>query len=366
MGKASFWLAPLLCVALACPPAIAAERGSAKEGQRKEKSATDASSKGEPSKGEPSKETPKQASSNDGLDKDAVNAAAFKADAPSGAVSPIVIKAEVLLDRASVSPGVIDGKSGNNFRKALAAYAEIKGMPSGDKLTEAVWQSLTQDQEPVLVDYTITDKDVAGPFIEKVPTDYGEMAKLKALSFTSPAEALAERFHMDERLLKQLNPDADLSKAGTQIVVANVKRDPIKGKIARIDVMKKDGQVRALDKDGKLVIAYPATVGSDDTPSPTGALKVRAVAKNPDYTYNPDKNFKQGKNNKVLRIPPGPNNPVGTVFIALTKPTYGLHGTPEPSKVDKTESHGCVRLTNWDVEQLATAVKKGLPVTFVE
>ena len=204
------------------------------------------------------------------------------------------------------------------------------------------------------------------PFIESVPKDYGEMAKLKALAYTGPVQLLAARFHMDERLLKELNPDVDFSKAGTKIVVASVKRDPITRKIARIKVDKETNQVRALDEDGKLIIAYPATIGSEETPSPSGSYEVRAVAMNPEYTYNPEKNFKQGDNDEKLRIAPGPNNPVGTAFIALTKPTFGIHGTPEPSKIDKVGSHGCVRLTNWDAEQLAKAVKKGTPVEFVE
>ena len=299
------------------------------------------------------------------LSKDAINAAAFK-PVSAGAVSPQIIKAEVLLDRAQASPGVIDGKSGANFKKAIAAFAEMHGLPAASDLNEDVWQALTKDGEPVLVDYTIDAKDVAGPFIDKVPTDYSEMAKLKALSYTGPAELLAERFHMDARLLKELNPNVDLSKAGTAILVANVKRDPIKAKIARIDIDKTRDQVRALDADGKLIVAYPATVGSDETPSPSGSYKVKAITKNPAFTYDPEKNFKQGKNNRKLRIAPGPNNPVGTVFIALTKPTYGIHGTPDPEKIDKTGSHGCVRLTNWDAEQLAQAVKKGTPAAFVE
>lgn len=302
----------------------------------------------------------------DQLSRDTVNAAGFAAKVAASTVSPTVIKAEVLLDRAQSSPGVIDGIIGDNFRKAISAYVETHDMPAASDLTEAVWQSLTKDADPVLVDYTISDKDLAGPFIGKVPTDYGDMAKLKALAYTDITQSLAARFHMNEKLLKQLNPDADLSKAGTTIIVANVRRDPIAGKIARIDVDKKRDQVRALDGAGKLIIAYPATVGSEDTPSPSGSYEVRAVAVNPTYTYNPEKNFKQGNNDKVLEIAPGPNNPVGTVFIALTKPTYGIHGTPDPTKIDKAGSHGCVRLTNWDAEQLAKAVKKGLPVAFVD
>ena len=306
------------------------------------------------------------AQTNPGLTKDAVNAAAFTSKLPAGALSATTVKAEVLLDRAQASPGVIDGKSGDNLRKAVAAFAEQRGLPDTKELNESVWAELSKDSEPVLVDYTISKDDVAGPFIDKVPKDYAEMAKLKALSYTDVAQLLAAKFHMAVPFLKQLNPDADLTKAGTTIVVASIKSRPIGGKIARIDVDKSRDQVRALDAQGKLVVAYPATIGSDETPSPSGSYQVRAVAVHPDFTYDPEKNFKQGKNDTKLRIAPGPNNPVGSVFIALTKPTFGIHGTPEPEKIDKTGSHGCVRLTNWDAEQLAKAVKKGTPVAFVE
>lgn len=300
------------------------------------------------------------------LSKDAVNAAGFSAKAPQHTVVAHILKAEVLLDRAQASPGVIDGKTGDNFKKAVTAFAETHGLPPATDITEDVWQALIKDAEPVLVDYTIDAQDVAGPFIGKVPVDYSKMAELPALAYSDSTQLLAAKFHMDLPLLKSLNPDADLSKAGTTIVVAAVKPSPITRKITRIDVDKPHGAVRALDAAGKLVVAYPATIGSDDTPSPSGSYKVRAIARNPTYTYDPDKNFKQGKNDKKLTIKPGPNNPVGTMFIALTKPTYGIHGTPDPAKIDKTGSHGCVRLTNWDAEQLGKAVRKGIPVTFIE
>ena len=203
------------------------------------------------------------------LTKDAVNAAPYGAAESSGAVSAQTIKAGVLLDRAQASPGVIDGKVGDNFRKALASYAETHDMPAPKGLSEPLWQALTRDTEPALVDYTITEKDVAGPFIDTVPKDYGEMAKLKALSYTGPVELLASRFHMDERLLKQLNPKVDFAKAGTVIVVANVKRDPIKAKIVRIDIDKTTARSARSTRTGS---------SSSPTPRRSGATPRRRPA----------------------------------------------------------------------------------------
>ena len=206
---------------------------------------------------------------------------------------------------------------------------------------------------------------MAGSFVASIPEDYGEKAKLEKLSYTSVTEMLAERFHMDESYLKSLNSDANFSRVGTIIRVANIGQ-PSTRQVAKIVADKGEKQVFAYDADNKLVASYPATIGSTDTPSPTGTHLISRVVLDPDYTYNPDINFKQGKNNKILTIPPGPNGPVGSVWIALDKPTYGVHGTPEPSKIGKAESHGCVRLTNWDAQELAKLVKTGVPVEFVE
>ena len=178
-------------------------------------------------------------------------------------------------------------------------------------------------------------------------------------------EALAERFHMDEAYLKALNPGVNFNRPGTIIKVANFGK-LVSTPVARIVADKSQKQVFAYDEAGKLVAAYPATIGSSDTPSPSGTHAVSRIAFNPNYTYNPKVNFKQGDNDRVLTIPPGPNGPVGTVWIALDKPTYGIHGTPEPSKIGKTHSHGCVRLTNWDAAELAKLVKPGVPVEFVD
>ena len=230
---------------------------------------------------------------------------------------------------------------------------------------EGIKKALAASGGDPFINYTLTAADVAGSFVASIPEDYGEKAKLERLNYTSVTEMLAERFHMDEGYLKALNPNANFSRVGTIIRVANVGQ-PATRQVARIVADKGRKQVFAYDADNKLVVSYPATIGSTDTPSPSGTHLVSRVVLDPDYTYNPDVNFKQGDNSKILTIPPGPNGPVGSVWIALDKPTYGVHGTPDPSKIGKTESHGCVRLTNWDAQELAKLVKPGVPVEFVE
>jgi lipoprotein-anchoring transpeptidase ErfK/SrfK len=178
-------------------------------------------------------------------------------------------------------------------------------------------------------------------------------------------EALGERFHMDENYLKELNPGKDFTIPGTIIKVISPGANRT-GMVSKIIADKARKQVFAYGPMGELIAAYPASIGSDDTPSPSGIHLVARVALDPNYTYNPKINFKQGANNKVLTVPPGPNGPVGTVWIALDKPTYGIHGTPDPSRIGKTQSHGCIRLTNWDARELAKMVKPGVTVEFVD
>ena len=284
--------------------------------------------------------------------------------APKGGVSPAILRAEVMLDRVHASPGVIDGRDGNNFQDALATYAKSRSLPAHG-LDAKLWDALVKESPgPVLMDYALADADVAGPFVPNIPKDYAEQAKLKALAFRSPAQKLGAKFHMSEELLGQLNPGVDLGKAGTKILVADVGAPPIHGKLKSILVDKRKGQVLALDARGKVLAAFPATIGSKELPSPSGTYKVKGVAWNPIYYYDPDKNFVQGENHEKLKLPPGPNNPVGSVFIALSKPTYGLHGTPDPDKIDKGASHGCVRMTNWNATELAHLVRRGIVVRF--
>ncbi|MGF7159912.1 lipoprotein-anchoring transpeptidase ErfK/SrfK [Rhodoligotrophos appendicifer] len=276
--------------------------------------------------------------------------------------NPAIARLQILLDRAGASPAVIDGFDGENVSKAIRTFEALNALPVDGILDEEVID-LLETKDPVVTRYTISAEDVS-EIVDPLPTDYAELAKLKFLGFTSVAEALSEKFHMDLDFLKALNPQASFSK-GEQIVVA-IPGKPIEGTVARMEADKKLGQLRAYDAQDKLLVAYPATVGSDDNPSPKGKHKVAAIAPNPNYTYNPDVNFQQGQNTKALILAPGPNNPVGTMWIDLTEPTYGIHGTPEPSEIDKTASHGCIRLTNWDAEELAGMVKKGVTVTFVQ
>ncbi|MFC6488294.1 L,D-transpeptidase [Nitratireductor sp. GCM10026969] len=276
-----------------------------------------------------------------------------------------VAKFQVLLDRVGASPGVIDGRTGDNVNKAIDAYKEIawQRMRTYDK--EWIEAELERTGGPAFTEYTITAEDAAGPYIASVPSDYSEKAKLERLGYTRVSEMLAERFHMDEKFLIALNPEANFERAGTIIRVVD-PGEPAEYEVARLVADKSSKQLRAYNGAGRLVAAYPATIGSADTPSPTGTHEVARVAFNPEYTYDPKKNFKQGDNDRVLTIPPGPNGPVGSVWIALSKPSYGIHGTPDPSKIGKTYSHGCVRLTNWDAEELAGRVKPGVTVEFVE
>ena len=286
--------------------------------------------------------------------------------ATAGKPSPLLIKVEVLLDRAHFSPGVIDGRPGGNLTNAISAYARTHGLsdPKG-AVTEPLLSALTaQDRGAITQTYQITPGDEAGPFIGKVPVGFVEQSKLPALGYTDPAQELSEKFHMSTGLLKALNPGADFTKAGTTIIVVQPGVSPLP-KVARVEVDKAANQVRALDGAGKILAAFPATVGSTERPAPSGEWAVKAVAPHPDYTYDPKKLTFGPASKGVLTIKPGPNNPVGSTWIALTKESYGIHGTPDPSLIGKVASHGCVRLTNWDAAMLGKAVTKGTPVIFV-
>jgi lipoprotein-anchoring transpeptidase ErfK/SrfK len=198
-----------------------------------------------------------------------------------------------------------------------------------------------------------------------VPTKLDDMKGLKALSYGSARERVAERFHMSEALLSKLNPGQKFERAGDEIYVAQVAERLERAKAAKLEVDKTAQTLRAFDKDKKLIAFYPITAGSSEKPAPNGELKIRNVARNPTYRYNPEYAFKGVRSKESFTVAPGPNNPVGLVWIALPGEGYGIHGTPEPAKIGKTDSHGCIRLTNWDALRLAEIVSKGTSVTLV-
>lgn len=274
---------------------------------------------------------------------------------------PALARLQILLDRAGASPGVIDGLDGGNLRKALRAFQMMNGMYPDGELTFAVAARLDAPGDAIGT-YTITQDDlsaISGP----IPDDYAEKALMNHLGYETMAELVAERFHMDIGLLQGLNPDARFA-VGETINVAMTGQNR-KGKVTWIEADKTLRQVRVYGEGGVLLAAYPATIGSQDNPSPSGTHVVKHAVTMPGYTYNPRINFQQGENAGVLTIPPGPNGPVGSVWIGLSKPSFGIHGTPEPARIDKTGSHGCIRLTNWDAEELAAMVTPGVTVDFL-
>jgi lipoprotein-anchoring transpeptidase ErfK/SrfK len=305
-----------------------------------------------------------------GLNLEGVNNAEWSSMSGKGAEpDPALVRVQVLLDRARFSPGVIDGHQGENFRNAVEAFERAHELKPDGIPDEEVLAKLNEiSAEPALIEYTITEEDVKGPFV-RIPEKLEEQADLDRLGYSSPEELLAEKFHMDADLLRALNPGRAFDTTGSTIVVANVDAKTASdkpGKVAKLVIAKSGHVLRVLDKDGQVLAVYPASIGSEEKPAPSGSHTVRAVVRNPNYTYNPDYAFKGVKAKEKFEIKPGPNNPVGSTWIDLSVESYGIHGTPEPEKVGKAYSQGCVRLTNWDAAELAEMVEKGTVVEFIE
>jgi lipoprotein-anchoring transpeptidase ErfK/SrfK len=278
----------------------------------------------------------------------------------------------VLLDRQGFSPGQIDGRAGRNFSRALAAFRSSRNIATTGAPDCDTWQELGGDAaEPTLTAYTITDEDINGPYAPEIPEDLSRQASLPALEYRTALEKIAERFHASPALLRKLNPGL-IIEAGRQLSVPAVQAfDPVTKpagdpgtKDVTIEVTREESALRAFWPDGTLVFFAPVTTGSRHDPLPPGRWTVEGVSWRPRFHYNPDLFWDAKPGDSKSTIQPGPNSPVGVVWIGLDLNHYGLHGTPEPGEVGRTASHGCVRLTNWDAARLAALVRPGTPVVF--
>lgn len=319
---------------------------------------------------------------------DAWNAEAFSAatEVPSigqGSSGKAVVRAQILLDRLWYSPGEIDGRYGLNMQRVVRAFQTDAGVPVNGRVDKATWTALRgagsvasapdssasaassadAASPQLLTTYKITDKDMAGPF-QKTPTPMTERAKLNALPYASVEEMLGERFHISPALMAQMNPSQKLA-AGVSIVVPNVAdtKPPARARSIRIDKASKVLYLMAAD-DKTPVAAFPISIGNEkNDPLPIGEMKIRNEVSMPDFTFDPSL-LKSASSQDVekLRIPPGPNNPVGSFWMGLSKPHWGIHGTPEPSTVGHSETNGCIHLTNWDAERVSRLAKAGFVV----
>ena len=307
---------------------------------------------------------------------------------PAGAPVRVesVLQAQVALDRAGFSPGVLDGREGISFAIALTGFQKARGLPATGQYDEATASALLGDRpQPATWLVRVPEDFAKGPFFA-VPKDLNEQAKLPALGYRNLLEKLAERFHTTPEALTALNrPDTKVG-AGATIRVPAIANQPV----ARIEgdergwgetraslgvakaqpqadhivVDNSDGVLRAYDAQNRLIAQFPATMGSQHDPLPIGTWEIKGLSRNPDFHYNPDLFWDAASTDQKAVLKPGPNGPVGVVWIDLSKPHYGIHGTPEPQTIGRTESHGCIRLTNWDAARLAQMVRSGVEAVF--
>lgn len=285
-----------------------------------------------------------------------VNEATWKADTKID--RNVATKLQALLNWNHSGVGAVDGYWGKNTRKAMQAFQKAQGLPVTEAVNEETWQALTKNStltsQPVLVSYQLTDADV-NVKTTQIPASAEAKAKLDGMYYESVLEALGEKFHISRDYLKSLNPNASF-KSGETIIVYN-PGNPNTTPVSRVVADKDTQTLYAYDDSDNLVASYPTTVGSTATPSPTGTHKVKVKIHEPNYTYTSD-------NGKKSIIPPGPNNPVGVVWIGLSKPSYGIHGSPDPERISRQASAGCVRLTNWDALSLLGVIQDGATVEF--
>jgi lipoprotein-anchoring transpeptidase ErfK/SrfK len=283
---------------------------------------------------------------------------------PATTAEARVIRAQILLDRARFSPGQIDGRYGDDLEIAVKGYQQEHQLSPDGIIGAEMWRALSADQRPLLKRYTITAADLKGPF-RPIPRDVRERARMKWMGYESPVEGLAEKFHASPRLLAALNPGKNLEKIGEVIVVPSVERAAAR-RATRVVVSKSKRTVTAYGAGETILAQYPATLGGPHDPLPIGNWKITSVQRNPWFNYDPVHFWNASPADTVAKLPPGPRNPAGTVWMGLSKEHYGIHGTPDPGRVRREESYGCIRLTNWDALDLARMVVRGTPAILEE
>jgi lipoprotein-anchoring transpeptidase ErfK/SrfK len=295
------------------------------------------------------------------IDPAAVNDASLRDVVRARAPRAAILRAQILFDHAHFSPGEIDAAYGANMRRAIAAFQRARGLPESGEVDAATWAALSTDTAPALVFYVLTPQDVAGPFTP-IPPTMMEKATLETLPYASLLEELGEKFHLSPALLTELNPGRRIANAGDEITVPTIVYGALP-QAGEVVVDESDRSLTVIDTAGAVFARYPATTGSHHDPLPIGIWRINGIGHYPTFHYNPRLFWDAGASDRSAPIAPGPNNPVGVVWLDLSKEHYGIHGTPEPSLIGRTQSHGCIRLTNWNAEELSQMVKYGTPVT---
>ena len=306
-----------------------------------------------------------------GLTPETINAAPIAIPITGDVSGPSVLKTQVYLDRLRYSVGVLDGRWGRNSAIALWFYQRSIGLEATGDVDETTFRMLAAEAEiaPAVVTHQLTEEDLKGPF-GQVPDDVYEQAKLDCLCYQSVKEKLAERFHTTEDFLELLNPKAEFGslRAGDSINVPNVREPVPAGQpdIARIVVSLSGNSLNAFDANGRLLLHAPTTVGSKYDPSPNETVTIKKINFDPHFHYQPKLFSEVPDDEPEAVLKPGPNSPVGVVWMALSKPHFGIHGTSDPDSIGYASSHGCVRLPNWDAKEVAQRAREGVPVEFVD